>query len=637
MSQKNEIKSKVFISESGPLDGSGTDSLLKGNDRTFEGGLGNHVAYADAAGSTPVDMTGGSPTSTLTINDATPLNGTQSARLSKDAANRQGEGESVTVDVSEKFRGKPTLVRISYRVSANWVAGDPADPIGTPGDTGIYLYDVTNSKLLTPNTTIMDGSGLVNTGIQIPSDCEQIRLGVHIQSVSALAYDIDIDDVDIIFAPNSFSDGVVNDSATVTGFTSRSSNYVLFATTLKAPTKGLIEIDTAASRTKFVAKTKCNVSITFGAQYTTTAATVPNIQLFDSTDTLKFLAYGTLVNANSAANGAALTTEMEPGDYVAVASGVNLTNSNTCHFSITAQTVDQSYQHQAASGLNAQVIGRFGGDPASTTANQPIIWPTAYEDSVGSYDNTTGEYTVKTPGVYDINGFVSGPTLTNINAYVNGLAATQVGRTTSSFQGTFVGTLSLNYGDVLTIRPNVTVNFSGASTNSFNIFKIGSQSQPYAPRVAYLRDEKTTGTQGGTFTSGAWRTRTLNIIDGDTSFVSLSANQFTLQPGTYHIEAKSPVGSRLNVGPGNHKAKLRNITDSSDDIMGSTGSMQTQAGFNHITMDDSDIEGIVTIVVPTVFEIQHQCQTTHSTYGFGIASNYSTVEIYTQVKMTKVL
>ena len=83
----------------------------------------------------------------------------------------------------------------------------------------------------------------------------------------------------------------------------------------------------------------------------------------------------------------------------------------------------------------------------------------------------------------------------------------------------------------------------------------------------YLRHQETSGTHGGSSTSGSYQTRTLNteVYDGIGS--TLSSNQFTLPAGTYQIRARAPArgGSGVTI----HKAKLYNITDSADVIIGS--------------------------------------------------------------------
>lgn len=149
-------------------------------------------------------------------------------------------------------------------------------------------------------------------------------------------------------------------------------------------------------------------------------------------------------------------------------------------------------------------------------------------------------------------------------------------------------------------------------------------------QVLIVVDEKTSGTSGGTFTSGAWRTRDLNTVRHNTIVgASLSSNQITLPAGTYLIEASAPaVYVYIN------KIRLRNITDGVDAAVGSsawTGSNDTGAAPSQI------IEVITISSGQKVFEIQHYCSSTYATSGFGAASAIAGIaEIYTQVKITKI-
>ena len=144
----------------------------------------------------------------------------------------------------------------------------------------------------------------------------------------------------------------------------------------------------------------------------------------------------------------------------------------------------------------------------------------------------------------------------------------------------------------------------------------------------HLQDQKAAGTVGGTFTFGAWRTRTLNteVIDQPNA-CTLAANQFELIAGTYRILASAP-GNRTN----RHKIKLRNITDGADEMIGTSELMQAESW----VQSRSFIIGLFTIADTKTFEIQHQCQTTRTTDGFGFASNFGVIEIYTDVQLWKV-
>lgn len=147
-----------------------------------------------------------------------------------------------------------------------------------------------------------------------------------------------------------------------------------------------------------------------------------------------------------------------------------------------------------------------------------------------------------------------------------------------------------------------------------------------ADSMIILREEQTSGTNGGTFTSGAWQTRTLNTEAVDTgSLCSLSSNQFTLSAGTYRIRASAP-----GYACAAHQAKLYNTTDAADVILGTTEFAAVGGG----VQNRSIVEGRFTISGSKTFELRHRCATTSSTFGFGNASSFST-EVYSIVELHK--
>ena len=147
-------------------------------------------------------------------------------------------------------------------------------------------------------------------------------------------------------------------------------------------------------------------------------------------------------------------------------------------------------------------------------------------------------------------------------------------------------------------------------------------------QVAYVKDVKSNGINGGTFTSGAWRTRDLNTLEGDTGFISLSSNQFTLSSGKYLIEASAPAFYVRD-----HQCILYNTTDSNEDIIGQAAYTGRNA---EATTTHSMLMGSIEISSSKTFEIRHQCSTTYASQGLGDASSFSVGEVYTQVKITKI-
>jgi hypothetical protein len=162
-----------------------------------------------------------------------------------------------------------------------------------------------------------------------------------------------------------------------------------------------------------------------------------------------------------------------------------------------------------------------------------------------------------------------------------------------------------------------------------NSFAVPAGSK-FGTALLHVRDEKANGTAGGTFTSGAWQTRTLNTsLTNEISGASLSSNQIILPAGTYFIYASLPA---MHVN--NHKAKLRNVTDSSDTLIGTNDyAGSTNTGYVNT---NSLIKGRFTIASQKTFEIQHRCATTLAGEGFGTGCSFSVIEVFTDVQIWKV-
>lgn len=144
--------------------------------------------------------------------------------------------------------------------------------------------------------------------------------------------------------------------------------------------------------------------------------------------------------------------------------------------------------------------------------------------------------------------------------------------------------------------------------------------------IAILEDQKSQNTAGGTFTTGADRTRDLNTeVSDPAGLVSLSTNQFTLGAGTYLIEWSAP-GNQC----GAHQSLLYNVTDTTEVKRGSSNVGLTGSSTN----TPSAGSAIVTIAASKAFEVRHRCASTQNTNGFGFPANLAT-EVYTRVRIEK--
>lgn len=143
-----------------------------------------------------------------------------------------------------------------------------------------------------------------------------------------------------------------------------------------------------------------------------------------------------------------------------------------------------------------------------------------------------------------------------------------------------------------------------------------------------LQDHEISGTSGGTFTTGAWRTRILNTEVNDVGgLCSLASNQFTLSAGTYIIDAIAP-GYNCN----GHQLRLQNITDTATILTGQSAFSRTGASASQYP---ASLKGMFTIGASKALELQHSCETTSTTLGFGVAASQGT-EVYAVVELWKI-
>ena len=145
--------------------------------------------------------------------------------------------------------------------------------------------------------------------------------------------------------------------------------------------------------------------------------------------------------------------------------------------------------------------------------------------------------------------------------------------------------------------------------------------------IMIIKDVKTSGIGGGTFTSGAWRTRDLNTIQHNSiSGASLATNQITLPAGTYEIDAES-VAYRVD----SNQLRIYDITAAAEVILGETNYFSQSGPVGAA----ASAKGIVTFSVTTTIEVQHYCLLTHTTNGFGYPLTWGN-NIYSQVIIRKI-
>jgi len=161
-------------------------------------------------------------------------------------------------------------------------------------------------------------------------------------------------------------------------------------------------------------------------------------------------------------------------------------------------------------------------------------------------------------------------------------------------------------------------NVSGVGSINLSGMILGMTKQ-----IWIIADVKVSGTNGGTFTNGAWQTRDLNTIEyNGGSDIILNANEITISTnGIYYISGRAP-----NSNVSFSQAEFYNVSDTTPVIRGTNNYSNTTA------MQDSTFEGIITVSgAPKQYAVRHRCTNTRTDTGFGYPCGFGVDEIYTRI------
>jgi len=189
----------------GLIGGGGATGIIAGDNNIPKSTIGSWLVYADAAGVSPVDMSGGSPNSTLTRNTTTPISDVADFLFTKNSgASRQGEGISLTLtSIPNKYKSRACIFRFKYLTSSTYF--DNA--------VGLFLYDITGAAVYQLNPLYLKKSGLIESSfaeIQLPATLTSgFRIGFHVIGTDTTAYTIN-------FSEFTFDEKVSSQNSSIT-------------------------------------------------------------------------------------------------------------------------------------------------------------------------------------------------------------------------------------------------------------------------------------------------------------------------------------------------------------------------------------------------------------------------------------
>lgn len=217
-----KIDSTGLVSELGSGSGSGSRNYIS-NPMFEDGNVTGWATYADAAAVTPVDGTGGSPNTTVAASSSAPLRQTYSMLLTKNSgASRQGEGVSYAFTLDSQDTSRPVNISFDVSASANYTGSTGTEYMS------VYIYDVTNSTLITPAAiNIAPGSSSFQAFF-IASTSTSYRLILHIAGTGTAAYTVKFDNFNV--GPNLVVQGAavtdwVTSSIVVNNVTATTTSY----------------------------------------------------------------------------------------------------------------------------------------------------------------------------------------------------------------------------------------------------------------------------------------------------------------------------------------------------------------------------------------------------------------------------
>ena len=448
-----------------------------------DNGTTGWATYADAAGTSPVDGTGGTATVTIAASATSPLVGSNSFILTKTAANLQGNGWSYDFTIDAGYKAKVLQISANYLIqSGTFVAGSGPS---SPSDVTVWIYDVTNAVLIQPSSiSFLSNSSTIsdqfNATFQTSSNSTSYRLIFHVGSTSASAYTIQMDQVTV--SPSTYVyDTPITDwqsyTPTFTGFGTATNILFywrrvgsdiqikgVFASGTVTAVEGRVSLPPGITSSSFTAGTGLMACGEFflGETNTSHGGAVliePSVTYMTFSSAAVYGSGSTSPLSKSIAQNTVSSNQYM--SLLATIQGAGLSSS--------VQTSDQT---------DTRVVAMRATTGTMTSIASGAVFPisTVSFDTHGSMNlAASGRYTIPVAGYYKITGMISFSSgVPAVSAYKNG---SSIGVMFSVLNGGVASgslTAFFNTGDIVDLRPDATTT-TGVS-NAFSVERISGPS-----------------------------------------------------------------------------------------------------------------------------------------------------------------
>lgn len=226
-------------------------------------------------------------------------------------------------------------------------------------------------------------------------------------------------------------------------------------------------------------------------------------------------------------------------------------------------------------------------------------------------------------------------TIIDVNKNGTTIYTTQANRPTIAYNdangwvNTSPDVLSFDAGDIITLDIDQVA--TGAS-DLVVVLSVSGTSGGVSLKNEYVlvREERTAGTAGGTFTAGSWVTRVINteVFDTGNNCTLPGSNVIRLQAGTYDYRITAPASFVAG-----HKCRFYDVTGAAV-VTGSSGTSEA-ANTNPMNTRSFDM-GRFTITAENDFRVEHYAKVTNADDGLGSPSNFGEAEVYTTAEFWRI-
>lgn len=446
----------------------------------FEKNSNGTSAYADAAGTRPVDGTGGAPTLTCTRTTSSPIDGDGSLLITKDAVNRQGEGCTIQFTIDSAYKAKVLQIEFDYLVaSGTFTAGSSS----ADSDLIAYIYDVTNGTLIEPssikflsNSTTIADHFVAN--FQTSATGTTYNLILHQATTSASAYTVKADNFQV--KPSQYVYGTpISDWVSYTP-TQLNTTNVNFNAAYWRRVGDSIEVTGRTTWNGAGAGGQWTVQLPSGLTFDTTkSGSSANDTTFGI---FNYLDSGVNWRAGNVIYGSTTTVKFTADSGTDNLLGSGFTASDALNYKFSAPISGWSSSVQVSDGFDSRLIAarysQSAGTQSFSNASEIVVgFENKSYDTVNaqSGSTTSWKWTCPSVGTYKVNTsiqFVSGSWNAGesilVSVYKNGSLWSSVTRNfaTATYTGTFTAggsaTLTCNANDYINI---VAYQDSGATLN----------------------------------------------------------------------------------------------------------------------------------------------------------------------------